>query len=238
MDKLGISDHRTLNFLFNSRKDIENIIGSASKISKDNVNTIRKHLDSLTEVITKLLVANEELKVENLNLKQNSVAPVISTPVSSSYAKVLQGKPPKPREEHVFIFSKLVFVSEELDSKDLMRNINPQAIKIGVRRTKETKSGDFVVEFNSADELNSLKKAVDCNENLHQNTETRFPKKADPKIIIFNVNKQVSVEDLVTSLQEQNNASDVIAKVKGQFEGKSGINCIELDRILTIRLVL
>lgn len=44
-----------------------------------------------------------------------------------------------------------------------MRNSNPQSIKIGVKRTKETRTGDFVVEVSSATELNFLKNAVSNN---------------------------------------------------------------------------
>lgn len=54
---LDISTNPIHKALFLHRKEVDNIINS-SKLSKDNVLTIKSHLDKLTEVVTGLLVSN------------------------------------------------------------------------------------------------------------------------------------------------------------------------------------
>lgn len=224
MEEYSIALHKTL---FESRKEVEGVLATG-KLSKVDCNVVRSHLESLTEAITGLLLKNSVLRSEILDLKLKA-----STVTTPSYAQATANKlkttPPRP--EHVLILEKSESASGDVNPKELVtKNLNPQKLKIGIRKARETKGGGFIMEVNSAEELENLKKAIDSSKNLKTNLKYRAPRKLDPKIIIFGVDEGLSGDEVVKAIQEQNGLEEVVVLHAGSFKGKGGINHImEID---------
>lgn len=163
-------------------------------------------------------------------LRYEGVAPPVN---QGSFASVVSGEGVRkvPKQEHVLIISKEDNCEEEDSVRELVTgNLNPKTLKIGIKRTRDTRGGDLLLEVNSSKDLETLRTAISSNGRLKDRVSVRTPRKFDPKVIIFDVNKDISEGDLLAAIKGQNNLDDVVVIHKGSFGGKSGINhIIELD---------
>ncbi|GBL90740.1 hypothetical protein AVEN_219390-1 [Araneus ventricosus] len=82
--------------------------------------------------------------------------------------------------------------------------IDPAKIKVDIRSVRNLNKGSVVIECASEQEIQRLKEEIEKNEVTKDEMEFKRPKKFNPKIIIYNVEDDLKVEEAIHMIKEQN----------------------------------
>jgi hypothetical protein len=81
-------------------------------------------------------------------------------------------------------------------------NVNPTDIKVGIKAIKATKVKGILIETGSEEEINSL--SLEINSKFGEGLEIIKHKLRKPRIIMYNVSKEITTENVVAIINAQN----------------------------------
>lgn len=136
----------------------------------------------------------------------------------SNYADVVSGNFNAPVQKTYKMFVK----SKSNQSTEYIRTliktkVNPVQMKVGIKSFSELKSGQLLLEVANKEELEVIRNNI--NQNCGEELEAVAGKRRNPRIIIFNIAEDISIENVVEALLAQNKELDGAAQeVKPIFQ--------------------
>jgi hypothetical protein len=131
------------------------------------------------------------------------------------FSEVLKDKGDK--EYKITLKAKNNSQSPEQIKLQLKKDINPTDIKVGIKTLKTLQDGRIFIETGSEEEINSLSSAIStkCGKQL----EIIKHKLRKPKLIIYNVSEEITIENATDIIKAQNpeitlNGEDIVAKFR------------------------
>ena len=95
-----------------------------------------------------------------------------------------------------------VNLSTEAIKTVVKTNINPTAMKVGVKSFKSLKDGRVLIETGTPEEVNLLSSSI--REKCGNELEVTVPKLRNPRMVIYNVPQDINVENLEETILTQN----------------------------------
>jgi hypothetical protein len=98
--------------------------------------------------------------------------------------------------------------TEEVENT-LKTKVNPTVMKVGIKTLKSLKDGRVLIEAGTSDEINNLSHSIQntCGEDL----EVTVPKLRKPRMVINNVLRDTTVENLEETIIAQNPVLDLVS---------------------------
>ncbi|XP_035216334.1 uncharacterized protein LOC118189773 [Stegodyphus dumicola] len=129
--------------------------------------------------------------------------------------------------EHVtIVYPKKEMTSEQVKEK-VTRYVDPAQIKVGIKAVKKVNKGGVLIQVNEKEELELLEEAIRENKKLKDIVETKRPQKIKPKIIIYNVDKDIEKADLIDKIKTQNPVlEDAELEILFPMNGRYGTNWV------------
>lgn len=121
----------------------------------------------------------------------------------SYYSDVVRGKSNVSEEKSYKLFVK----SKNNQSAEYIRTlvktkVNPVQMKVGVKSCRAMRNGQILIESSNKDEADVMYRTI--NEKCGEELEAVMSKKRNPRIIIFNVGDDISMQDAAEALTSQN----------------------------------
>lgn len=138
-------------------------------------------MDECAIVVGKL---NTTIKAQEVQLQHQTPASYASV-AKVARAPVIKTKKPT---RHSFIVSSTSCPGEEV-KKLITSTIKPHDLKIGVRKLASLKTGNLLIECDTADQVTTLRKAI---EGTDANLKTSLTQKKRPSMIVLNVAASMS----------------------------------------------
>lgn len=203
----------------NLRKDLkQDILKSVSKVREVFVR-LKQQLNDKNETILKMQnenVGRTALDVSKHLHGEGNAVPSCSGTAEASRATARHLLPSTSVKQKLFSDAlkgntvkryKLTLKSKSNQSPDevknyLKRNIDPTKIKVGINTFKTLNDGRVLIETSTEEEINALSTKISekCGEQL----DVHVPKLWKPKIIIYNVPDDITVENLEETILVQN----------------------------------
>ena len=194
------------------------------KLKRENSTEAFESLNRLSEMIHRL--SNKCNRLEGALEESRRQKPA---EVRQSYASVAQKlvlPKTKAKEATIRTPQKVLFVrakdelklaSADATKAELMKTFNPQKEKVQIKNIRKTKLG-LVVETATEEDLQKLEK----NASISSKFVLERPQKRRPRVIIYDVPRDVKEEELSMAVFEQNNAlassaSDLAVNFKPKF---------------------
>ncbi|KFM60419.1 Hypothetical protein in type I retrotransposable element R1DM, partial [Stegodyphus mimosarum] len=192
---------------------------NTEKISKKTGKNIKDQFMGLLKLVTKqnLRIAYLEGQLESTQNIEDYIQGVVSNKTSESYAdKVkarIKGQPERQRsrsrsrkrkEHKLLVFPKDESLTSQEVKDHLVKNINPNNLKIGVKSVKNVRKGGVIIETVKEDDIKILEDAIKENQKLKEIVEPQRPVAFKPRIIIYNVKEGIDAETLKETLITQN----------------------------------
>lgn len=161
-------------------------------------------LDALVTLIFQLSGTAQKLTGKLEERKRGNTAPsfaqVAATPAAQKLVapKMQKQASIKPPQKILLVKSKTDEDSEVTKQK-LMKCFNPQREGVQIKNIRKTRNG-LLIETNSEEDL----KKLEGNKNVSESFKTERPKKRNPRIIIYDVPKDLTEEQLADAVLCQN----------------------------------
>jgi hypothetical protein len=208
-------------------KDIIKNNKSLSKTSKNDINKVIEDMSLIFKEQNDLLLNENKAKQEILKVQTDRQ----TTP--KSFAEVLKQNNNNTfnnrKSTHVLIVYPKV---EDLTSEDLKTKIktrvNPIELKVGINRINNISKNGVIIECQTKNECEILKNEI--NNKFSNEIEAKIPTKKNPRVIIYNVPKDIDSEVIMNNIIEQNrhlntaindNDSDQNLKFKFSLKAKN-----------------
>jgi hypothetical protein len=205
----------------NLRKDLKNDI-------LESVSTLRKVFSNMKTQLETKSGENKKLSEEVMKVTEQMVrlrdsqlarhvAPTLDHMQQPSRSEARQVPPSDGRRRILFtevlkdgtdkrykitLKAKDLCKSPEQIKLKLKKDINPTDIKVGIKTLKTLRDGRIIIETGSEEEINTLSSAIStkCGEQL----EIIKHKLRKPRLIIYNVSEEITIENAATIIKAQN----------------------------------
>lgn len=143
----------------------------------------------------------------------------------STYANILSTKNRNETQNYASIVIKPKTAQNDLQTKeDIKKNINPAELKVGIQNLRSTKNGTVIIKCSTKRDNEILECSLKDKLKNDYNIETTKMRK--PKIKIANFNEEMTMENIETCINEQNQLTGVkVTYVKKQKSGFQTIFC-------------
>jgi hypothetical protein len=121
-------------------------------------------------------------------------------------------------------------LSTEEVKTTLRTNVNPTAMKVGIRSLKSLKDGRVLIEAGTTEEINKLRQTIQ--EKCGGDLEVVVPQLRKPRMVINNVPSEITVENLEEVLIAQNPELELAQgdmETKFRYSTKRGQNKIVIE---------
>lgn len=177
--------------------------------------TIKTDVDELKSKISQ--TTKNELHILHQTMARNSEilqAPIIT---SQSYADIVNNKNISRPNSNIpsLIIKPKNKQRIEKTKEDLYKNIKPAELKIGVKNTRETKTGGIIVKCQTLQEIEKLQ--AEAERTLSTNYDVHVTKLRKPKIKIIGYDGEESEKQIERDLREQNSFITEMDKLKVTF---------------------
>ena len=214
--------------IMNVTNQSKHVKSELKKMILESVSTLRNTFHSLKKEIVDKSAKNLELQTEVNEVKRElqafkdarattSVAPSIDslkTPMSrtsvpqhpssgrnmKSYADIAAGRK-NERKFKITVRSKGNDPPEAI--KELIKtNINPTEMKVGINTFKALRDGRILIEAGSKEEIERISTSI--TEKCGKELETKVQKLRNPRLVIYNIPEDITIENAAKIIQEQN----------------------------------
>ncbi|XP_023215217.1 uncharacterized protein LOC111618029 [Centruroides sculpturatus] len=165
----------------------------------EHISYVCGQIDRLIELLRQKPTNQLQDAVESLHKKIDKVLQSKES-TGPSYAQVTAQKITRPRKKILLVDPENDNTDAENTKQKLKKNINPKEMGIGIQAVCKLKRGGVAIEVGSAEEKNKLKEVIESKIGL----KTREPFKRKPRIILYGVGTEVSREEILECLYEQN----------------------------------
>lgn len=111
--------------------------------------------------------------------------------------------------------------------RDLQDSINPTKLKVGVTNVRNIGRGGVLIETKKEDDLDKLIEEMKKLDNLKDQYMVKKVTKRNPTVILYNVNKDISKDDLISKIKQQNeDMENAEIEIRFSFKGKTGMNWV------------
>ncbi|KFM71607.1 Hypothetical protein in type I retrotransposable element R1DM, partial [Stegodyphus mimosarum] len=204
-------------------------------LSKSFKKNIKKCFHRLLDIITiqNLKIANMQGQLEQTQNVEDYLQGLVETKETYA-AKAAKNRSrsksgsKRPNEEHILlVYPKDKEVTSEEVKTNLVTNINPDTLQIGVKSLTKIRRGGVLIEMNKREEIQILEEAIKENQKLKKIMEPKRPIKLNPRVIIYNVDKDISGEGLKDYLIKRNiELENADIEVKFSMNAKYGTNWV------------
>jgi hypothetical protein len=183
-------------------KTLLEVTEKCGNLRKDLRDDIMKSVSSLRGVYNTLMTNLEEKtgKIENLEsqmTKSSDALPETTSLIERKqlYSESVRGNQEKRTVQETFrltVKSKSNHCIKHM--KTLVKtNVNPVEMKIGITTFKGLRNGRLLIETQNKQEIDALSKTI--NEKCGEELEDSIPRRRNPRLIIYNVPDELSIEN-------------------------------------------
>jgi hypothetical protein len=211
------------------KQDIIETVSTLRNIFMNIMNTGEEQNKEINRLGSELAKAKEEIKMSMVaNQRGTTVPPMRGRGTTSegcmqdqlppgggarkTYLEALQNS--KDKRFKILVKAKINLPTESIKTV-VKTNINPTAMKVGVKSVKSLKDGRVLIETGTSEEAKLLSDSIrdKCGNDL----EVFVPKLRNPRIVIYNVPQDIKVENLEEIILAQNpelglGQGDIMAK--------------------------
>lgn len=218
----------------NLRHDLKDNITSAVSILRKAMSTVMEHKDKeikkLQDELTKSQSRHLNGKHGRIASQMTLAAPSVErsgrssehaqeeeslTSQGRSYAAVAGGVTTANTKSFKLIVKSKNNQSTEYMKTLLKTKVNPVEIKVGVNSLKTLRNGQLLIESNKKEDADII--CTNINEKCGGELEATVSKKRNPRIIIFNIPEEITLENAVQALTTQNQG---LEKFENQIQTK------------------
>lgn len=131
-------------------------------------------------------------------------ADVVSTPIGPPPKARARSRSKQRREHNVMIYPREEGSTSEQTKKIIQSKIIPSQIEVKVNNVKPIGRGGIVINTPTSEDIDKLILEFQKRDEIREKFDFAKPKLKDPSIVIFNVNEDLSKEELIKGLKSQN----------------------------------
>ncbi|GBM20378.1 hypothetical protein AVEN_222088-1 [Araneus ventricosus] len=170
------------------------------------------------------------LQAENAVLQRSAQAQGPSAPIQGqapqqapkTYSEILKEKAKKrPPPRHV----SLVYPRSEEVKESLLKKVDLSKAQLGIKNMRKISKGGIAIECRSNKDLEKLLLEINSNPKVSPTLEARIPARKLPRIILYDVDKTVSKEDLLEKIVAQNDLNQQAIKILFSLNGRARDKC-------------
>ena len=186
----------------NLRKDLRDDIMKSVSTLRGVYNAIKANLEDKARKLDSL-----ESRTDNTSV----VIPEVTTQIKKKkmYSEVLSGNKQKNAEQKTFRLTVRSKRSRSIDHiKNLVKTkVNPVDMKIGITKFKGLRNGRLLIETQNKTEIDALNKTI--NEACGEELEASTPRRRNPRLIIYNVPDEITMENAQELIMKQNSEQSI-----------------------------
>ncbi|GBN36095.1 hypothetical protein AVEN_152052-1, partial [Araneus ventricosus] len=188
-----------------------------SRVSSDNRKLVQE-LQTLASVLFDKVEENGSLKaqVEMLQAENAALQAQLAAPRQQSPPALIPEQAQQTKVEGNFLRR-----SEE----SLIREVDLSKAKLGIKNIRKISRGGIAIECRSNKDLGKLLDEINSNAKISTSLEARVPSKKLPRVILYDVEKTVIKEQLLTKLVAQNDLNEKALKVLFSINSRSHNKC-------------
>lgn len=118
--------------------------------------------------------------------------------------------------------------TESINTKtDVKNKIDPTNLGLGIKRVRNINKGGILLEVANQADFDKLQVEINKNEKLKENYTIRKGSKLRPRLIIYDVNPDLTDEEIVNEINSQNDLQEISdCKIEFKLKGRKGTNVI------------
>ncbi|GBO35018.1 hypothetical protein AVEN_6461-1 [Araneus ventricosus] len=153
--------------------------------------------------------------------------PIQQKPAPKTYSEILRAKAKKrPPPRHVsLVFPKSGETSSEEVRDTLAKEADLSTAKLGIKNVRKIAKGGVAIECRSNQDLGRLLDEINANQNISSTLEARLPVRKSPRIILYDIDKSVTREQLLTKIVAQNDLNEKALKVLFSINARAQNKC-------------
>lgn len=190
-DRNTLVDQVAINTLFDEITDAIKDVKTFSTIKK---NLVTNNLNSIKEINRKICSENNSLKERNEH----------TIPASKTYASVTTTQTNmETKTKNVILISakETTNVINSVQVKNILKQeIKPSQLNVGINKVKTLNNNRVLIECLNEQDCKILANKISKSNTL----DAVIPRKRNPRIILFNVDQEVSDDDLINTIINQN----------------------------------
>ena len=192
-DRDTLVDQTAINSLF---EGITDAIKDVKTFKKKKKNLVVDNLNSIKEIIRKITTENLSLKERNEHM----------IPANKTYASVITtqiNNMEMVKTKNVIIISpkETTKVSNSVQVKNLLKQeIKPTQLNVGINKVKTLNNNCVLIECQNEQDCQFLANKISKLNTL----DAVIPKKRNPRLILFNIDQEVSDDYLISIIISQN----------------------------------
>ncbi|GBN90280.1 hypothetical protein AVEN_79036-1 [Araneus ventricosus] len=216
-----------------------------ARVSSENKKLVQAELETLASVLFDKVEENgglkakvELLQAENAVLHEQLSNPRIQTHLQvpqeqpqqrqaqKTYSEILKGKAKKrPPPRHVsLVYPKSGETSSEEVKDTLIREVDLNKAKVGIKNIRKIAKGGIAIECRSNKDLGKLLDEINANQKIADKLEARTPNRKLPRVILYDIDRTVPKEQLLSKLTAQNeldgNALKILFSIRARTQQK------------------
>nr|XP_022908755.1 uncharacterized protein LOC111420084 [Onthophagus taurus] len=199
------------------KRDLQQfLINDPAKLSKNTRINILERFNKVEELFQEMVIESQVNKrlIEDLKMKINLPA-VVAAP---SFARVVSSRvQPETEEKNVIIIrgkEESMLNNSELVKKAVCDEMVKGLKTVKIRNLRKIRDNGVVIETETKEDLEIIKRSGKLTE---MGLKVEAPKKSGPTVIIYDVEKDVSTEELINEIAERNlgvTAEEIKAEVR------------------------
>lgn len=141
----------------------------------------------------------------------------------TTYAEVVK-KQDRKRDDSVVA---LIYPNIETESINTKTDIDPTNLGLGIKRVRKINKGGILLQVANQADFDKLEVEMNTNEKLKENYTIRKGSKLRPRLIIYDVNPDLTHEEIVNGINSQNDLQEISnSKIEFKLKGRKGTNVI------------